>query len=150
MRTLSHSRVAVNDETRRWVEPARDGVFEESGVFFVSTRYGGQDLVRLVKSSVHPALANFEKGKEGIRPDQATLSLARTLIEVATRRASNPDIHVDFEGSLSFDLRLHNGHWLLADLFIDGQLDVSVYDTAAKEWVVNWPRATESQFKSIF
>lgn len=151
MSTSSHSRVAINDKTRRWVEPARDGVFEEGGVMFISAQYREeQELARLVKAGVHPALSTFAKGKEGNRPDGATLSLARRLIEVAMQRVSNSDIDVDFEGSLSFDLHLPNGHWLLADLFIDGQLDVSVYDSVDKEWVVNWPRATADQFESIF
>lgn len=151
MATLSHSRVAVKDETRRWVEPVRDSVFEESDVFFVSAEYERVDeLVHLFRFGVHPALSNFAKGKEGVCPDTETLSLARSLIEVATQRVPNPDIQVDFEGSLSFDLQLPNGHWLLADLFIDGQFDVSVYNRAAKEWVVNYPHATANQFASLF
>ena len=151
MATLSHSRVAIKDETRRWVEPARDGVFIESDMSIVSAEYGQvEELVRLFKFAVHPALSNFAKGKEGICPGTETLSLARTLIEIAIQRVSNPDIHVDFEGSLSFDLPLPNERWLLADLFIDGQFDVSVYDRAAKEWVVNCPRATANQFASLF
>lgn len=151
MTTVSYSRVPFNNETRRWGRPNQMGVFEEYAAYFVAVKHERcEELVRLIKPGVHPALLDFAKGKEGDCPDAETRALAGRLVKITTDRTENPDIHVDFEGALSFDLRLPNGQWLLAELFINGNLDVSVYDDDSDKWSVNLPCATESQFVDLF
>jgi hypothetical protein len=151
MATVSHSRVPFNNETRRWGGPIQIGVFAKNAASFVAVEHERcEEFVRLIKIGVHPALVDFAKGKEGDCPNAETRTRASRLVEIATHRTENPDIHVDFEGALSFDLRLPNGQWLFAELFINGNLDVSVYDDDSDKWTVNWPCATESQFVGLF
>ena len=46
----------------------------------------------------------------------------------AIERTVDSEISVDDDGALSIDLRLSNGLRLLAELPIDGMLDIGVYD----------------------
>ena len=55
------------------------------------------------------------------------MRIARVLCEAAERYVSNPDITVDVDGELSFDLRLNDGRLVFAELGLDGRLDVGVY-----------------------
>ena len=94
----------------------------------------------------NPVVREFAAGIDGIQPDQDIVAKAARLVKAATERATIPDIAVDIDGALSFDLRLRNGLLLMAELSIDGILDASVYNDAAKKRIHRLPRATEAQF----
>ena len=151
MTSTAHIRNPFKHGTRRWVDSEASGPSAEDVVFISNLGSGcAFRYAQLIRVSRHPAVTEYARGKEGECPDQAYVDLADRIVVKAISNSTNPDIHVDFEGALSFDLRLPNGQLLLAELFIDGTLDVSVYDDDLDKWVVSWPHATESQFSSLF
>ena len=80
---------------------------------------------------IESALREFAGGVDGVLPNDEVLAAARRLAEAAAATVS-PEITVDIDGALSFDLRLRDGSLLLAELSAAGALDASVYDGANK------------------
>ena len=98
----------------------------------------------------HSAIVReFAAGVDGVRPGRSVVDKADRLVQAARQGTIEPEIAVDVDGALSFDLRLNNGLLLLAELSIAGNLDASVYDDAAGERVQRLPRATEAQFMEL-
>ena len=54
--------------------------------------------------------------------------MAIRITEAALESTVEPEISVDEDGALSLDLRLPNGLRMLAELPVDGSLDVGIYD----------------------
>ena len=77
--------------------------------------------------AIEVELEGFSAGLEGKRPTEKAVLIARQLSIAAVRHVSHPDITVDIDGELSFDLRLDNGQLIFAELGLDGRLDVGVY-----------------------
>ena len=81
----------------------------------------------LVKSQVYTetenALAAFGKGLENW-----VVGKANYIAMAALNKTVEPEITVDVDGALSFDLRLTDGRLVLAELEPSGALDASVYD----------------------
>ena len=164
METTSHTRTPLKYETRGRVDRDYTGALSagvrifsraEVGILVeaiegVCVQWAEGIYITPVEPYTHPALSDFEKGREANPPTEEINRLARRIVKTAAERGNYPDIHVDFEGSLSFDLRLPDGRLLLANLFTDGVLDVSVYDDASGKWIINWPDATEADFVSLF
>lgn len=97
-----------------------------------------------------PAIVReFAAGLDGVRPDRSVVAQAERLVKAALQRTAEPEIAVDVDGALSFDLRLSNGLLLLAELSVAGNLDASVYDDAAGERAQRLPQATEAQFMEL-
>ena len=67
---------------------------------------------------------------------------------MAKERSHQPEITVDVDGALSFDLRLASGLLMFAELGVDGVLDLTVLDDSARETFVvrHLSPASESQF----
>ncbi len=163
MTAISRTRNPVTDATRGRVSRVRTGALGE-GVLMLSAGVVWNAVVAEVgcvpwaesgdtsreEPYSHPALREFATGKEGNPPTEEANRLAQRIVRTADQKGTDPDIQVDFEGSLSFDLHLPDGRLLLAYLFPDGVLDVSVYDDATGEWAVNNPAATEHDFVSLF
>lgn len=63
-----------------------------------------------------PLVQKFAAGVVGIHPDLPTTELASRLVNATEEHSSEPEIAVDFDGALSFDLRLSNCSLLLAEL----------------------------------
>ena len=76
---------------------------------------------------VEAELMEFSAGLGGVCPTEEAIRIARVLSEAAVRHVAHPDITVDIDGELSFDLRLDDGRLVFAELGLDGQLDVGVY-----------------------
>ena len=93
-----------------------------------------------------PVVREFAAGVDGVLPDINIVTEAGRLVKAATKWATIPDIAVDIDGALSFDLRLRNGLLLMAELTVDGILDASVYDDVARKRIHRLPRTTEAQF----
>ena len=66
----------------------------------------------------------------------------------AEQRTHQPEITIDVDGALSFDLRLTSGLLMFAELAIDGKLDITILnDTGPESFVVtHLSGATEAQF----
>ena len=80
------------------------------------------------RKSLHPAVSEFAQGIDGVQPSDAVVAMATRIVQAALDRTTEPEFSVDDDGALSVDLRLSNGLRLLAELPIDGTLDVGVYD----------------------
>ena len=78
--------------------------------------------------SLHPVVSEFAQGVDGVTPGDAVITTAARIVQAAIELTADPEFSVDDDGALSIDLRLTNGMRLLAELPIDGTLDVGVYD----------------------
>ena len=94
------------------------------------------------------AIHEFSQGLDDKRPGTSVVDLAHRLVRAAEDYTSEPEITVDVDGALSFDLRLKAGLLMFAELGVDGTLDISVLDDSEHETRVvrHLPAATESQF----
>ena len=72
-------------------------------------------------------LAEFSAGIGGLCPTAEAVRIARELSEAAVRYVTHPEITVDIDGELSFDLRLRDGRLVFAELGLDARIDVGVY-----------------------
>lgn len=77
---------------------------------------------------LHPIIQEFAVGVNGIQPSDAVVVMAARIVQAAIARTTEPEFSVDDDGAFSIDLRLSGGLRLLAELPIDGTLDVGVYD----------------------
>ena len=77
--------------------------------------------------AVAPVLAEFSEGLGDLCPTPDAVRLAEVLSHAALQHVRHPDITVDVDGELSFDLRLKDGRLVFAELGLDGRLDVGVY-----------------------
>lgn len=73
-------------------------------------------------------LEDFAVGVGDVRPSFEVQEVARTLVRAAEKRLREPEISVDVDGALSFDLRLANGRLVMAELTADGRLHVGTFD----------------------
>lgn len=79
-------------------------------------------------ATLHPAVQEFAAGVDGAQPGEAVMAMAARIVQAALERTADPEFSVDDDGALSIDLRLSNGLRMLAELPIDGTLDVGTYD----------------------
>ena len=98
-----------------------------------------------------PIVQEFAAGMDGVIPSPETVAMASRLARAAIARTVEPELAVDVDGALSFDLRLNNGLLLLAELDLDGYFDASVYDDqkGPAVRVQRLPQATEAQFLAL-
>ncbi len=80
------------------------------------------------QTTLHPAVQAFAEGVEGVTPTPLVVKVADTIARAAIEKTVEPEISVDIDGALSFDLRLANGLLLMAELEVQGGLDASIYD----------------------
>ena len=74
------------------------------------------------------ALDAFENGLDGRRPGSEVMELAESVANAALSYTVQPEVTLDIDGALSFDLRTPSGHLIFAELAPDGALDASVFD----------------------
>ena len=86
-------------------------------------------------------ITEFARGIDGERPEEEVVRIATEVARVAADRTEDPEITVDVDGALSFDLRLRDGQLVLAEIDMFGRIDVSVYN-AANELEQHHPNAT--------
>ncbi len=100
------------------------------------------------RSVVDITVNEFAQGLEGHVPRPEIVDLARRLVGVALGKTDEPEITVDVDGALAFDLRLSSGELMFAELSLDGVLDLSVFDDSRPETclVRHIPSASESEF----
>ena len=79
-------------------------------------------------SVIEAELKDFEMhGKFPEYPKEHVKQLARELCNIAVEHVKHPEINVDIEGDLSFDLRLNDGRLVFIELGRNGQLDMSIH-----------------------
>ncbi|MCY4483452.1 MAG: hypothetical protein OXC12_11290 [Spirochaetaceae bacterium] len=85
---------------------------------------------------------------DGRTPGVDVVDLARALVRGAEQRTHQPEITIDVDGALSFDLRLTSGLLMFAELAIDGKLDITIVNDSGQESFVakHLSDATEGQF----
>ncbi len=90
----------------------------------------------------------FSLGLDGDRPDNHIFDLADRLVQEAREQTDEPEITIDVDGALSFDLRLTSGLLMFAELAIGGTLEVNILDDSGRETRVvrHLSAATESEF----
>lgn len=64
------------------------------------------------------------------------VDLARVLVRAAEQRTYQPEITIDVDGALSFDLRLTSGLLMFAELTIAGDLDITILDDRGQDTFV--------------
>ena len=82
----------------------------------------------VLSAGFEKALEDFATGVGGVCPSFDVQETARTLVYAAEKHVREPEISVDVDGALSFDLRLANGHLVMAELNADGRLHVGTFD----------------------
>ena len=97
-----------------------------------------------------PCIQKFAKGLEGVQPASDVVDVASRIATAAFDKTVEPEITVDTDGALSFDLRLSNGLLILAELCVDGSLDASVFDDERGILVKHIPQATETELIALF
>ena len=90
----------------------------------------------------------FSSGVDGRTPGFDVVDLASALVRAAEQRTDQPEITIDVDGALSFDLRLTSGLLMFAELTIDGDLDITILKDRGQDTFVvrHLSPATESQF----
>ena len=101
------------------------------------------------KAAIKAALDEFAAGLDGKRPEPWVVEMAARIANAALAKTREPEISVDVDGALSFDLRLANEYLLLAELEIDGSIDASVYDLQDR-LVQRMPKTTPDAIISWF
>ena len=106
---------------------------------------------RTSQATIDVALGEFACGSSAHPPDQHVLSVARRLSEAVIASTIEPEITVDVDGALAFDLRLKSGLLMFAELQADGSLSITVFDDSGQDASVanHLPSATERQFLDL-
>ena len=112
-----------------------------------------QERNALPVSDLFPVVREFAEGVGGICPERSVVAMAVRLVQAAIAHTDKPEITVDDDDGMEFDLRLGNGWLLMANLFPDGKIDVSVYDDSQGipvKRVERMPQASEAELVSLF
>lgn len=107
----------------------------------------------LPASELPPVVREFAEGVDGVRPRREVVAMAVRLVRAAVEHTDQPEITVDDDDGVEFDLRLGNGWLLMANLLPDGKIDVSVYDDSQGipvKRVKRMPQASEAELVSLF
>ena len=96
--------------------------------------------------TIYDVLAEFSHGT-----NPRVVSLANRLVKGATHHTDDPEVTLDVDGALAFDLRLKNGDLMFGELSADGLLSVTVLDDRSKDIVVKkyYSSATATQFLEL-
>ena len=108
------------------------------------------DSFHTERAKSYPAIQTFSKGLKGVCPDPGVTDMAIRITAAALAKTVEPEITVDVDGALSFDLRLASGLLILAELDLFGELDASVYDDREGILVRRLPQTTESELIGLF
>ena len=102
-----------------------------------------------IENAAKAALDEFAAGLDEKRPERWVVEMAARIVSEVSAKTLKHDISFDDEEcALSFDLELSNGHLILAELWYDGSIDASVYDSE-KQRVKRMPKATETEILAL-
>ena len=98
-----------------------------------------------------PVVKEFADGLEGsARPSPEVVGIASRITEVARAKTVQPEISVDIDGALSFDLRLASGLLLVAELDADGTLEALLIDDERDVIVKRLPNTDAATLIALF
>ena len=101
------------------------------------------------ETATRAVIAEFAAGLNGKQPEPWVVEIAARIVSEALAKTVKHDISFDDEEcALSFDLELSNRHLILAELWSDGSIDASVYDSE-KRRVKRMPKATETEILAL-
>ena len=80
------------------------------------------------EAELHHSVQEFAAGIDGVQPSDEVIDTAVRIVTAALQFTRDPEFSIDDDGALSIDLRLSSGLRMLAELPIDGTLDVGIYD----------------------
>lgn len=103
-----------------------------------------------LETAQHSAVRAFSIGHEGKRPAASAVGMADRVAKAAVDKTVEPEITLDVDGALSFDLRLSKGWLVLAELDPDGTLDASIYDDRQGILIKRLPHTTDSELIAWF
>ena len=107
-----------------------------------TTGLAGQEMAR-------EAIVAFAEGLDGEQPGREAVEIANKIVAAALSMTVEPEVSVDVDGALSFDLRTVSGNLILAELSIDGVLEASVYDQQ-NELAQRMPSASAAELIARF
>jgi hypothetical protein len=120
------------DFRRYGLEPLTTGrIFE---TFWPGTDMAGANIVVHAvpagESEVpsHLAVRAFTEGLGDVPHKANTVRMANRIAKAALEKTIDPEISVDVDGALSFDLRLANGLLMFVELGVNGTLDAGIID----------------------
>ena len=91
------------------------------------TEFSAAETSELVIES--PVVREFSQGVGGDRPTESIIRMAGLVVQACWEYTNGAHISFDDEdGNVDFHLRLRNGHLVMANFFLNGDVDASVYD----------------------
>ena len=91
------------------------------------TEFSAAETSELVIES--PVVREFSQAVGGDRPTEGIIRMAGLVVRACQEYTDGAHVSFDDEdGCLDFHLRLKNGHLVMADIFLSGDVDASVYD----------------------
>lgn len=97
-----------------------------------------------------PVVEEFADGLDNARPSPEIVGAASRITEAAHAKTVQPEISVDIDGALSFDLRLANGLLLIAELDADGTLEALLIDDERDEIIKRLPGIDDATLIALF
>ena len=102
-----------------------------------------------IPAMIQAELDAFAAGIGAIHPSDEVVMMAIRIARVVVANVEHPDITMDIDGELSFDLRRRDGRLVLAEMEVDGTIHASLYDRQ-NMLLEHMPSATEAEFSSLF
>ncbi|MDE2817828.1 MAG: hypothetical protein OXK81_14185 [Chloroflexota bacterium] len=103
----------------------------------------------VIPEMVHAELDAFAEGIGDVRPSGEVVMMAFRIARVVVANVEHPDILMDIDGELSFDLLRKDGRLVLAEMEVNGTIHASLYD-CQNSLLEYMPSATEAEFTSLF
>ena len=97
-----------------------------------------------------PIVKEFSDGLDNARPSSEVIGMASRITEAARAKTIQPEISVDIDGALSFDLRLASGLLLIAELDADGTLEALLIDDKRDVIVKRLPNTDDATLIALF
>ena len=142
----------VDNTTGAWLESYHCDVFQAHpsatnySVRFIKcgphanvvTLLDASDLVPGFSVIESPVVREFSQAASGGRPTEGIIRMADLVVQACQKYTDGAHVSFDAEdGCLDFHLRLKNGHLVMANIFLSGGVDASVYDDSQGA-PVNW------------
>ena len=106
-----------------------DSAGQDKSLFFTFASRSSAVPAKSLPPEIGAVLEEFAQGLPTAGPTaSAIVSTARSIARTAAELLDSPEISVDVDGAISFDLLLPNGNLLMAELAPSGWLDGSIYD----------------------
>ena len=91
------------------------------------TEFSAAETSELVIES--PVVREFSQAVGGDRPTEGIIRMAGLVVQACQEYTDGAHVSFDDEdGCLDFHLRLKDGHLVMANIFLSGDVDASVYD----------------------